>query len=507
MALPISIKSLLEQRVVESTRMEYKSDWNPEGVLHSICAFANDIDNCGGGYVILGVEEKDGRPVFPIKGLAPGSIDRINKDLVNKCSMIEPRFLPIVEPAVVDGKDIIIIWIPGGDLRPYKCPVAFPTEKSRHWEKAYYIRKMASTIKAGPHEERELVLMSNRIPFDDRINHNAEIEDLRPALMADFLHRVGSRLYDDALARPLVDVARDMKIVGGTTEYRKPLNVGLMFFNEAPDAFFRYAQIEVVDKPVPTGERMVEKIFKGPLDKQLQEALAYIRNYMLKMEITKVDGQAEAIHTWNIPYKAVEEALSNAVYHRSYEIYEPITVTLTPEKMEILSLPGPDRSISDEDMKRYHFVAKRNRNRRIGDFLRELDLVEGRNTGIPDILRSMEQNGSPMPVFETDADRSYFLVVLPVHRSFVSRGTENNPASEAQKTRRKNRNAAQIRELVLKCLRHGKEMSASELAIQMGYASLTPSVSRVLKELISEGKVKQSHPDNPHSRNQRLSLA
>ena len=507
MSLPISIKSLLEQRVVESTRIEYKSDWNPEAVLHSICAFANDIDNCGGGYVILGVEEKDGRPVFPIKGLAPDGIDRINKDLVNKCSMIEPRFLPVVESAVVDGKDIIVIWIPGGDLRPYKCPVAFPTEKSRHWEKAYYIRKMASTIKAGPQEERELVLMSNRIPFDDRINHNAEIEDLRPALMADFLHRVGSRLYDDALARPLVDVARDMKLIGGTTEYRKPLNVGLMFFNEAPDAFFRYAQIEVVDKPVPTGERMVEKIFKGPLDKQLQEALAYIRNYMLKMEITKVDGQPEAIHTWNIPYKAVEEALSNAVYHRSYEIYEPITVTLTPERMEILSLPGPDRSISDEDMRRYHFVAKRNRNRRIGDFLRELDLVEGRNTGIPDILRSMEQNGSPMPVFETDADRSYFLVVLPVHRSFVSRGTENGQAPAPQKTRRKNRNAAQIRELVLKSLRHGKEMSASELAVQMGYASLTPSVSRVLKELISEGKVKQSHPDNPHSRNQRLFLA
>ena len=507
MSLPISIKSLLEQRVVESTRIEYKSDWNPEAVLHSICAFANDIDNCGGGYVILGVEEKDGRPVFPVKGLAPGSIDRINRDLVNKCSMIEPRFLPVVESEVVDGKDIIVIWIPGGDLRPYKCPVAFPTEKSRHGEKAYYIRKMASTIKAGPQEERELVLMSNRIPFDDRINHNAEIEDLRPALMADFLHRVGSRLYDDALARPLVDVARDMKIVGGTTEYRKPLNVGLMFFNEAPDNFFRYAQIEVVDKPVPTGERMVEKIFKGPLDKQLQEALAYIRNYMLKMEITKVDGQPEAIHTWNIPYKAVEEALSNAVYHRSYEIYEPITVTLTPEKMEILSLPGPDRSISDEDMKRYHFVAKRNRNRRIGDFLRELDLVEGRNTGIPDILRSMEQNGSPKPVFETDADRSYFLVILPVHRSFVSRGTGNAPAHEPQKTRRKNRNAAQIRELVLKCLRHGKKMSASELAVQMGYSSLTPSVSRVLKELISEGRIKQSHPDSPHSRNQRLSLA
>jgi len=34
-----------------------------------------------------------------------------------------------------------------------------------------YIRKMASTIKASPHDERELVLLSNRIPFDDRMNH------------------------------------------------------------------------------------------------------------------------------------------------------------------------------------------------------------------------------------------------------------------------------------------------------------------------------------------------
>ena len=54
----------------------------------------------------------------------------------------------------MDGKDIVVIWIPGGDIRPYKCPVSFPTERSRHGEKAYYIRKMASTIKAGPQEER-----------------------------------------------------------------------------------------------------------------------------------------------------------------------------------------------------------------------------------------------------------------------------------------------------------------------------------------------------------------
>ena len=90
MSLPVNISDLLYQRIVESTRIEYKADWNPEPVLHSICAFANDIDNCGGGYIVLGVEEKDGVPIFPVKGLDNTSLDRIQKDLLRKCNLLEP---------------------------------------------------------------------------------------------------------------------------------------------------------------------------------------------------------------------------------------------------------------------------------------------------------------------------------------------------------------------------------------------------------------------------------
>ena len=45
MALPINVSDLIQQRVIESARIEYKGDWNPDPILHSICAFANDIDN------------------------------------------------------------------------------------------------------------------------------------------------------------------------------------------------------------------------------------------------------------------------------------------------------------------------------------------------------------------------------------------------------------------------------------------------------------------------------
>lgn len=164
---------------------------------------------------------------------------------------------------------------------------------------------------------------------------------------------------------------------------------------------------------------MTEQIFTGPLDKQLRDALGYIKNYIIKEMVIKIPGQAEAERIFNLPYEAVEESLCNAVYHKSYQIGEPVTVTVTPEKMEITSLPGPDRIITDEDIARCRLVSRRYRNRRIGDFLKELKLIEGRNTGIPTILRAMEKNGSKPPVFETDEERSYLTVILPVHEKFV----------------------------------------------------------------------------------------
>ena len=77
MSIPVNINDLINQRIVESTRIEFKSDWNPEPIIHSICAFANDIDNMGGGYIIVGVEEKDGSPVFPIKGIEQSLIQSL----------------------------------------------------------------------------------------------------------------------------------------------------------------------------------------------------------------------------------------------------------------------------------------------------------------------------------------------------------------------------------------------------------------------------------------------
>lgn len=48
-------------------------------------------------------------------------------------------------------------------------------------------------------------------------------------------------------------------------------------------------------------------------------------------------------------------------------------------------------------------------------FFKELDLTEGRATGIPKIYKSIENNGSPLPQITTDTDHTYFLVVIKIH--------------------------------------------------------------------------------------------
>ncbi len=377
---------------------------------------------------------------------------------------------------------------------------------SKKSEKVYFIRKMSNTITANQREEQDLISLSRDIPFDDRINPHADILDMRSSLISEFLHAVGSELYSDSLTRTLSDVTTDVKLIRGPREYLKPVNVGLMFFNERPDNFFPYTQIEVVIKPDPTGLNMREKIFRGPIDKLLMNALEYIRSFVIEEYITKLLDEAKAVQIYNWPYRAVEEALCNAIYHRSYQINEPITVTVTPTNMEILSLPGPDISISDEDFARGVLISSRYRNRRIGDFLKELKMIEGRNTGIPLIIKAMRQNGSDKPEFKTDANRTYFKVILPIHPIFSKSNAslDEFPISE-ERIKHARRRKPELRAMIALALKQN-ELSMRELALQLGYSKLTDTVRSIINELINEGEVEYIYPTKITSPNQKIRL-
>ncbi len=474
MAIPVNIDDLINQRVVESTRIEFKSGWNPNPIIHSICAFANDIDNVGGGYIVIGVEEENGRPVFPIKGIEQDKIDEILKELIGYCRFIEPLYNPVVEPILFQDKYIIVIWITGGYGRPYKASKDIFTDKAN---KLYYIRKFSSTIVASCEEEKQLFYVSSDIPFDDRVNLAADVSDLDIGLMRQHLKEIGSSLYELSLKEDALKIAKDMQLISGPVENIKPLNVGILMFSEQPERYFRYARIEVVDIPDPIGTNMVEKVFTGPIQRQLKDALAYIKNYILKEVIIKDAHKAESNKIYNYPYAAVEELLCNAVYHRSYQVNEPITVRITPQNITITSFPGFDISISDKKIAEYDITSPIYRNRRIGDFLKELHLIEGRNTGYPTILNALRDNGSLYPIFDMDDNRTYLTVTLPVHPYFL-------PDCE-----RSSKDTA-YREKIISSL-SGKKMSLNELAKAMGYKGITAKLSSTVEKMIESGSLEK----------------
>ena len=152
MALPINIEQLLDATVIESVRIEYKEGWNPDAIYRTICAFANDFDNTGGGYILVGVEEKNGRAVRPVKGLDLDKIEPIEKDMIGYNNLMQPAYYPKTSVENVDGKKILVIWVPGGTHRPYKVPDEV-TAKNKRFN--YYIRYNSSSLIAKGEFERE----------------------------------------------------------------------------------------------------------------------------------------------------------------------------------------------------------------------------------------------------------------------------------------------------------------------------------------------------------------
>lgn len=426
MALPINIEDLLNKQKVEDNRIEFKRGWNPDKIYHTICAFATDLDNTGGGYILVGVEQdENGIAKRPVKGLPIDTIDDIMKDMVGYDAKITSSNLRSisyntrVSKEEVDGQTVLAIWVPTGPNRPYCVPESVISKGKSPLK--YYIRSKASTIEARGETLDEVRALADRTPFDERGNEAIKIEDISGVLVYEHLKTVKSKLAENFAGRPLEDILDEMNLLTGPSENRLVKNVAAMMFCEHPEKFFPATQVDIVLFPegsIENPDILVEvpKIV-GPVPKMISETLSYLRTNVIKKRISKPDDNEKSDKAYNYPYQAFEEAVVNALYHRDYQEREPVEITIEPTHVDILSYSGPDRSITKEAIKAaQRLKARRYRNRRLGDFLKELDLTEGRATGIPTIQKSLRENGSDKAVIDTDEDRTYFLTLVSLKK-------------------------------------------------------------------------------------------
>lgn len=329
-----------------------------------------------------------------------------------------------------------------------------------------------------------------RRSFDICGNEDAVIHDLRYHRIYEYLRRTGSPLAEMAYAMPYEELCREMGMVSGPDGNLKPSNAGVLFFTERPEEFLPGACIDVVYKPVPSGDGMEEYHVTGPLDVQIENAISIASRLIGQLWGMRAGPDAKAVASY--PLVAVRELLVNAVYHKSYQIPEPVRITLTPSSIEFLTYPGPDASISDEEIRRNQLTVGACRNIRIGECLKALGYAKRCNTGIPKAVKSLSDNGSPPLEIKTDSRRTYFKAVLRVHPGFIRKSMEAERIP--------------IEDRIMALLDAHGRMRMLDISTGLGFKGINSTVRSAIAKLMSEGKVEYLYPDAPRSPKQRICL-
>ncbi|PFX23778.1 hypothetical protein AWC38_SpisGene11649 [Stylophora pistillata] len=412
-SLLINVNDLLHLQGVEKQKVEFKKAWHgkqgPRGtywqVVHTICAYANDFFNDNGGYIIIGVDEKetwedsDDRQVnYPPVGVSAKDLERIQREILGACrAQIKPDYHPVLSPEMVecpDGirKHVLVIWAMASDNKPHTCK---ENEKGRD---LYYVRQGTETKMATPVQIEELLRQGNKIPFDDRraIDYECGRQlsegDIDLHLVKKFLKDVQSKMLEHEDKEDSVEFYMRMRLLRRVGDKRSgdhllpvwvPRNVAILFFHPTPHEFLRGARTEIA---IYSHDDVTDEVpVTGPIDHQIDTVLSII------VKRTKEDARYEFVA---YPERALREAVVNAFHHRGY--------------------PGPSPTLTKEHFTEGSKVPEvPSRNRRIAEFLKERKLAEARFTGVRTIFKSMKQNKNPMPSF--DFDPTHFRVRLPGH--------------------------------------------------------------------------------------------
>ena len=298
--------------------------------------------------------------------------------------------------------------------------------------------------------------------FEECPNAGAPLEALKPTLVWEYLSTIGSPLAKELFSRPDVEVFRELDLVSDTPEGIRSKNAALLFFNDRPEHFIPGAYIIVRMNHGGSTANTVERTFTGPLNRQIIDVDAFIRNNLIALKVIKRDDRAEADRILNYPIGAIEDAISYAVCNKDYRVPDPIFIVITKEKMEISCTTH--ESIPDCRME---------------VFLRGYGLMES-------------DDGQS----RFDSMHPQFREVFHKHPVFIRKTVPETNMRTSRRTRQ------EIIDEVIATLSSNGEMSMRDLSDAMGYRNPPTSLKAVVSMLMSDGTLEYTQKEraSPYQR-------
>lgn len=415
---PMSSRIDLQELVTrEREQVEWKRDVaDVHKVVETITAFANDLANLGGGYVVCGAEETKDEHGFPrveLVGLDAARLLEVEKRVMALCrDYVDPSLAPLVEehPLADGARRVLIFVVPAS---PHAHVFRQKSDNGK-----YYVRVSRDTIEARNGLLRQLLSKKGVVePWDRRACAGATVADIDLLILRDTLQRM--RAFDPARGveeylsadRPLHALVPPLLVRAPLDPEPKPRNFAMLLFGRdvqrwIPGAVSLFSIYPGRDRSDAHAER--HEIVGGLIEqaRRLNELLD-IQAY------TAFDkNDPHAPNAVRYPQRALQEAMVNALAHRDYELVDPTRVTVFADRIEIRSpgslVPGIDLTQLQQGA-----APPRWRNQALAWFLNRLQLAQAEGQGIPTILRTMREEGCPPPSFQ--ADEVSVQCLLPAH--------------------------------------------------------------------------------------------
>lgn len=404
-----------------SRRESEQTDWKEnvadiDDVVATLSAFANDLQNLGGGYVVCGArEDKDlhGFPVLVRTGLTAARFKEIENHVLARCrDRVSLSITPRIEelPAESEDRRILVFIQPAtGQAHTFRRA----NDGAKH-----YVRVSRSTIEARNGVLRDLLVRKGALdPWDRRPCNAATVNDLDLLSLRDALQRIGvfspdrgiePYLSEDVQLSPFVPSLCAREPLTGVL---RPRNFAILLFGRETQRYIPGAVS--LFSIYPGGDRSDVHAERHELADNLLGQARRLTELLDVQSFTAFDkSDATSPNTLKYPKKALYEAMGNALAHRDYEVPDPTRITVFADRIEVLS-PGNLPLGVDFVAFREGRSGPKWRNQTLAWFFNRLQLAQAEGQGIPTILRTMREEGCPPPIL--DANDARVVCVLPAH--------------------------------------------------------------------------------------------
>lgn len=418
MEFNIDLKELSSR---ESERVEWKENGDDKNIVNSIVktisAFANDIANFGGGYVICGAKEtKDefGFPKVMYTGLSSEKLKEIEGKVLQHCrDYVSPSVAPIVQeldnPESASTRILVFIVLASPEAHTYRDGESVN----------YYVRISKDTKEARNGILSQLLVKKQKLEyFDKRVTSNANESDIDVLIFRDSIQEMGlfhtGKSLEDYFSdrEQIAELVPPLFVRNNFTGLLQPRNFSLLMFGKKssitsifPEAHTIVSIYKGLDRSEPTSERHT---LTGSIIEQAKKANELL-NTQAYMAFDKTSIKPNQV---KYPIRALQEALINAVVHRDYEVPHPIRITIFADRIEIVS-PGSLHWGVDKTKFLSGSASPKWRNQSFAYLFNKLQLAQSEGQGIPTIFRTMKEEGCPIPIFEIETES--VTCILPAH--------------------------------------------------------------------------------------------